>query len=410
MSKMILVAMNEYKRNVFKKSFIFALLSVPLMLSLNIGLGILFEAMERNSAPVGYVDPVGILADPVPAPAHGSDEPVSLIPFETEEKAKMALESEEIQAYYVLSEDYFETSQIELVYLEEPGENAMEQFYDFLQINLLSDFPEEIANRASSGSTITIRAPDGSREFPAGGPPIGVVIPLVISFGFVFLLMMNAGYLMNGVVDEKQNRTIEVLITSLPPAQMIGGKVLGIIAIGLTQLITWMLFGVLAVYLGGEVAGIEWFQNPDIEWRSLVGILAIAIPSFIMASGLMFTVGSTVVEAQEGQSLGMLFLMPYMVPLYLAIVVIQSPSGSLSTILSILPFTSLLTYGIRSMLVAVPTWQLAVSVGIQTLCALGALWLAGRAFRMGLLRYGQRLRLRELFKRSNVMSMKASRS
>jgi ABC-2 type transport system permease protein len=297
-----------------------------------------------------------------------------------------------------------------LVYLEEPGTNATQQFYDFIQINLLREQPPEIARRATVRSEVTIRSPDGSLEFPAGGPTLGHFLPMLISVAFVFLLMMSSGYLMGGVVEEKQNRTMEVLATSVSTMQLVIGKVLGIVAISLTQLATWSLIGILAVVIGGNVLGIEWLQNPSIEWGAILRMIAIAIPAYMLASALMFAIGSTVAEAQEGQALGALFFMLHMIPMYMLVILIENPNGTLSVVLSLLPFTSLLTVGFRSMFAVIPFWQIAGSVAIQTLCALGALWLAALVFRLGMLRYGQRLKLGEIFRKRRKATTKASLS
>lgn len=410
MSKLWLVALNEFKRNAFKKSFIFALLSVPLIISLNVGLGIIMESLNKNDAPVGCVDYAGLLSNAIPAPVSGSEKPIEFISFQTEGDARTALESDRIQAYYVISPDYAQTSQVELIYLEEPGKNATRQFYDFIRINLVRDQSTEIVNRAVDGSHVTIRSPDGSLEFSADGPTIGKILPIIISLAFVFLLMMSSGYLMSGVVEEKQNYTMEVLMTSVSPAQMVVGKVLGIVAISFTQLVTWTLVGILAVAIGGNVLGLEWFQSPSLEWGTIMRIVAIAIPSYVMASAVMFALGSTIAEVQEGQSVGALFFMLHILPIYMIMALVEKPNGVLAITLSLLPFTSLTTIGFRSIFSVVPAWQIAVSVSIQTLCAVGAIWLAVRAFRLGMLRYGKRLRLSEIFGKSKAEKMKVSLS
>jgi ABC-2 type transport system permease protein len=128
MRKLWYVARHEYSRNVFKKSFILALLSVPLLIGGNIGLIAFMVSREDNYAPVGYVDHAGLLADPVAAPLAPFEEAITFLAFPTEEEARQALESQTIQAYYVVASDYFETGVMELVYLKEPGENATTQF------------------------------------------------------------------------------------------------------------------------------------------------------------------------------------------------------------------------------------------------------------------------------------------
>jgi len=409
MRKLWHVAWHEYTRNVFKKSFILVLLSVPLLIGGNIGLIAFMVSRENNYAPVGYVDHAGLLADPIPPPLGPSEEAITFLPFQTEEEARQALESQTIQAYYVVAPDYFEASRIELFYLKEPGENAMGQFHDFIRANLLADQPPEIAQRAVGGSSVTVRSPDGSREFH-GVPTLGAVLPVLLSVAFVFLLMMSSGYLMQAVVDEKENRTIEVLATSISPLQLIGGKVMGIVAIGLTQFVAWILVGILAVLIGGNVLGIEWLQNPGLAWGPILAVVAVAIPSYVLASALMFAVGSTIAQAQEGQQIGGLFFMLFIIPLYAIRVIGETPNAAPSVVLTLLPFTSLITVGFRTLFSVVPVWQIAASATIQTACAFGAVWLAGRAFRLGMLRYGQRLRLGEIIGKARVTTEGGSRS
>lgn len=399
MDKLWLVAKNEFQRNVFKKSFILALLSVPLILGFMIGLGLLISSLENNYAPVGYIDHAGVLDDPLPAPATKPNKAVAFIPFENEGQAGQALSAKEIQAYYIIPAEYEETQRVELLYIKKPGENAAQQFYDFLQINLLKDYPLELAQRASRGVDLTIRSPDGSIEIPASGPDLSSFLPLITSFAFVFLVMMSSGYLMGGVVEEKENRMMEMLATSLSPLQLVAGKVLGIIAISFTQLLTWGIFAILALVIAGGWLDAEWMQNFSIPWDTMLKVLVIALPSYVLASGVMFTLGSTITEAQESQSAGALFFMLFMLPIYMLVWMIESPNGFLPILFSLLPFTSLLTIGLRSMFSVIPWWQIALSMIIQALCAYGVIWLGSRAFRLGMLRYGQRLRFSEILRR-----------
>jgi ABC-2 type transport system permease protein len=408
MKRLWLVAWNEIRRNVFKKSFIFVLLSVPLMIGVNVGIGLIMESLEDSDAPLGYVDHSGLLAEAIQPTALETEESVELIAFASEDEARQAVESDRIQAYYVLAPDYEQTNQIELVYLNEPGENATQQFQDFLRINLLRDFPEEVALRAVDGSHVTIRSPDGTRVYPEGGPPLSKILLLIIAFAFVILVMMSSGYLMGGLAEEKQNRTMDVLVTSVSPGQMIAGKIVGIVCIGLIQLVAWAAVGVLAVIIGDRILGIAWFHNPQLEWGAIFRMLAVAVPTYVWTSALMFALGATVVEAQEGQSVGALFFLAFMLPFYMLIPLIETPNGALATALTLLPFTSPMTIALRSMFFTVPLWQVVLSTVIQSLLAVGAIWLAGWAFRLGMLRYGKRLKLGEVLGMIRRRTVKAS--
>jgi ABC-2 type transport system permease protein len=402
MKKLILVAVQEYKRNVWKKSFILALLSMPLIIALGVGLFVVIANFENNDLPVGYVDRAGLFSNPIVIPAEFK--PVDFIAFETQEEAQRGLELGEIQAFYIISGDYFTSNTIELFYIEEPGKNATRQFFEFVQLNLVAQEFPQIAERAASGSNLILRSIDGKRELPDDGPPMSVILPLMISFAIVILLLMSSGYMMQAVVEEKENRTMEVVITSLSPTQFMGGKVLGVFGISFTQLLVWTVFGFLAIVIASQGFGIEWFQNLKIDWIGILLIVLLAIPTFVTASALMMAIGSTVTETQEAQWVVSIFMMLFWIPLWMIGIIGDTPNAPLPIMLSFLPFTSLMTVSIRNMFVFVPNWQIGISVASQVMFAIAAVWLAGKAFRLGMLRYGQKISLKEVFGKHAVVS------
>jgi ABC-2 type transport system permease protein len=122
--------------------------------------------------------------------------------------------------------------------------------------------------------------------------------------------------------------------------------------------------------------------------------------AYVFISAIVVGLGATVAEAQEGQQVMGLFVLPLMLPVWLLVQIVEQPHGSLAIALSLIPPTAPLTFAIRTMFARVPLWQSLASIGILTCSAVAVLWLAGRAFRLGMLRYGQRLRLAELFGRA----------
>lgn len=390
------VALEELRRTVFKRSFILVLLMVPLFLALMIGPGILLETLKEDDRPVGYVDRSGVLAEPRALPHAEGERQIGLRAFPDEGAARQALDAQEIQAYFLTSPDYPAGQQVELVYQQEPDPLATRTFRRFLQWNLLQNVPDPIAWRAMEGAQLTYRNPEATRTFPNGGPPLRVVLPLALGLGFGGLLLTGSGSLMSGLAEEKASRTMEVLATSLAPARLVMGKLIGILLINLIQLAFWILVALLAIWVAGDLFGVAWFQHVAPDWQSLLAVTAVSIPGYVFASALMFAVGSTVLESQEGQSFGGMLFLVLMLPVYLLIPIAQQPEGSLAVALSLLPLTSMLTVGLRNMLAIVPLWQVAASVAVQSLAAGGMLWLAGRAFRLGMLRYGKRLRLSEV--------------
>jgi ABC-type Na+ efflux pump permease subunit len=109
----------------------------------------------------------------------------------------------------------------------------------------------------------------------------------------------------------------------------------------------------------------------------------------MLACALMIAIGAVVSTTQEAQSISAIFFMLHIIPVYTSWIFMKSPHHPLAVLFSILPVTALVTTGTRNLFTIVPTWQVAISVVVQVLCALGAIILAGRALRFELLRYGQ---------------------
>jgi ABC-2 type transport system permease protein len=374
---------------------VFGLLSVPLVILAMVGLIFLIFAMENNTTPIGYVDNSGLLADPVFAPPpEPPDRPVPVIAFATETEARSALDAGKIQAYYVLPENYLTTGELRVVHVNEVKDPAARQFYSFLGANLLKGTDPAVAARLVKGADVTTQSADGSRSLSSKNW-FSFLIPWVAGIGFVIAMFSSGGYLMQAVVEEKENRTMEVIITSVTPNQFMAGKIIGDTAVGLTQILLWILFIVIPILVGRNT--FTFLQGIQLSGQTIVVLAFTMLPSFVLVAALMATIGATVTEAREGQQMTGLISLPIWIPYVLSVLLMSNPNSPIALTLSMLPLTAPITMLIRDGLTILPFWQIALSSAIQTLCALGAIWLAGRAFRLGMLRYGKRLAWRELF-------------
>jgi len=392
------IAREEYRRNVFRKSFILVLLSLPLIIVLNVGIVLLMNYLEKDTRPIGYVDHAGVMLVDV-LPADASEEPIQFLSFNSEDGAQEALLAEELQAFYVLSPEYLQTREITLIYVKEPASKATRQFYNLLRVNLLSDVEPEIQKRIAEGTEFLTRTPDGRRSFPSSGPTFESVLPFFVGMALMMMLLMSAGFLLEGMIKEKENRTLEVIVTSTSPGQLVTGKILGTLGVSFTQFVTWTLFGLAVVWLGGDTLGLTWFQDASVEWDSLLSVAAIGLPTYVLASALLFALGSVMSNGQEAQQIGGMSVLFSMLPALAIGQIINEPNGVVAVTLSMLPLVSLMTVTMRTVFIVVPLWQIILSSGLQILFALGAIWLAGRVFRMSMLRYGKRLSLREILTR-----------
>ena len=390
MNELWQVIVFEYSRHVFRKRFVFALMSLPSFILVMAFVVFILVRSEFNNKPVGYVDHSGLLKEPITEISAENLETIRR--FEREQDAQNALNAEEIQAYYVLSSDYLETRQATLIALEQPSNAATSQFMQLVRAHLLARFPDEVVTRLNQGNQLVVKSLDGSRQF-IQGDWLGFVLPFMVGFIFLISIFATSGYLLQAVVEEKENRTMELLITTITPNKLITGKILGIIGVGWTQLLVW--FGLLLLLF---VIGSWFIELPDlITFSTGYFILAVTVfvPAFIMLAALMLAVGATLTDVQEAQQVTSLFTLPLFIPFWFASVLINQPNGIVAVGLSFFPFTAPITLAIRAGLSTIPPWQLLLSLFLLFVFALVAVWLAGRAFRLGMLRYGQRVPWRE---------------
>jgi ABC-2 type transport system permease protein len=396
--KVWLIAQHHFLEEARKRTFLLLLFALPLFLALAIGLGYLFSHLERHPTTLGYVDPAGWLADPQAGP-HDPD--VTLLAFETQAEAHQALEAGEIDAYYVLPAA--ESAQLVaatplalLVYFEPPPYAAARTFQDLIRRNRLAGQPDALVERVISGANVTVRATESNREFPGGDPTVAHFLPLLAAAIFSFLVLTTFGYLGEAVVGEKENRTIEVVMTSVSAGRLMAGKIIGGMGIALLQILVWVGCLLLAVAVGGTVLEIDWLQNINPNWRDVAMVVIAALPAYLLVAAFTTALGATLVETQEVQQLGGFSFLVLFLPLYLLVPLTQTPNGPLALAFTIFPLTSVTTIAVRSLLIEVPAWQVAIAAGTTLASGLLMVWLAGRAFRLSMLRYGQRLRWREL--------------
>ncbi len=399
MNKLWHVAWHEYRRHVFNRRFVLvSLLSVPLVILVIFGLIFLIMSLDINTTPLGYVDYSGLLANPVSSPPpEPPDKPVPILPFSTEAAARTALEAGQIQAYYVLPADYLSTGTLSVFHIEAIKSPARVQFYNFMSANLLRTTDQVIANRLVKGSEIIVQSPDGSRSISSKNW-FNVVIPMVAGIAFIIAMFSTGGYLMQAVVEEKENRTMEVIITSVSPNQFMAGKIIGDTAIGLSQIFLWMVFIVIPILVLRDRITI--LQGIQVAPQTIFLLVFVMFPAFILVSALMAAIGATVSEAREGQQMVGMISLPIWIPYMLTGALMSSPNSPLAIGLSLFPLTAPMTMLMRDGLTILPAWQVAASGFLQVICAVGAIWLAGRAFRLGMLRYGKRLKWREVFARN----------
>ncbi len=399
MKKFWLVFRYEYLRHVLRKRFLFALMSIPLFILLMIGVVFLTVWLQSDMSPAGYVDLSGRLANARPVPEQSDILIPNTVfrPYATADEAQRDLQAGAIQGYFVLPVDYFQSGKIQYIAQEGIKERTQTDFREFLRFNLVRDYPEQVRARAVKGAEITIRSLDGSRS-AAESDFMSVIIPFLSGLIFIIVINVSGSYLVQALVEEKENRTMEIVVTSVSAEQLMAGKVAGNLGVGLTQLIIWILVGIIGLWFADVNLNFE----VRVDAQLLTITLLTLLPGFIMVAGLMAAAGATTTDTREAQQLSGFFTLPVVIPYWFVGVLMESPNSPLSVGMSLFPLTAPVALPMRAAFTQIPFWQLALSIGLVCLFAAGAVWLAARAFRLGMLRYGKHLSWKEVFGRGGV--------
>ncbi|MBU6367623.1 MAG: ABC transporter permease [Gemmatimonadetes bacterium] len=236
-----------------------------------------------------------------------------------------------------------------------------------------------------------------------GSGQLNLFAGLAVAMLLYVMMFIYGIAVMRGVLEEKQSRVAEVVIASIAPGRLLLGKVLGVCAVGLTQMGVWLgaslafwhwrapLFSALGVPAPG-------FTLPALEGGTLAVLLAFFITGFLLYSGIFAATGASVNSEQEAQQAQT----PVMVLLVSTIVFAQSvlmqPDGTLARVLSLLPHSAPIMMPMRMTVTQVPTVEVALALASVAAGAAVSIWAAARIYRVGLLMTGKRATVAELLR------------
>lgn len=384
-----LVMRHEYRRIVARRGFLLGTLAVPLAIALLIGFAVLVELSQESKDPIGYVDNAHFLDEAVQTTLGDADKRVAVIAYADVDNALESLNAGTIQAFFVFPPDYPTNRATDLYYLRQPPSgSAWEDFDDFVRANLVRSLPAAQQTRLLEGSNIVVEDTVSQRRFSEQGI-VNVLLPIVGSFFFFIATMTASGYMLRVVADEKENRTMEIMLTSITPRQLVGGKAIGLLAAALTQLLIYVVAVIIALQVAAPY--IPELQEVQIPWGYL-GVMALFFfPAYGLVSAIMVAIGSAVTELQQGQQIAGVLNLVFIVPLFVLPLLFENPNSPFIIFLSLFPTSAFLTISLRWGLGTVPLWQLATSWIILTGSMLLTIAAAARIFRAGMLHYGQPL-------------------
>ena len=398
MNKTILLIKHEFLSTIRRKAFIILTIAFPLIALLGILAGQVIPGMITPTTTVekvGYVDQVGIFNQSL------TENKIELVPYATADAAKTDLTKKNIKEYFVIGSDYLTTGIIQRYTLTSeiaPSSTVQTVIRDFMLNNLLKGNSEEIIARAKSplniaSTTLTSTGTVATRQ----GGFSALILPYIFGILLMMAIFTSSGYLLQGLGEEKENRVMEILLSSITPKQLLAGKVLGLGAAGLVQIIVWLVSANFLMKMASTTWGnVIGSLQPPPEFL-ILGIIYFIL-GYLLVAVLMAGVGSISATAREGQQMSAFFIIPVLIPIYFMALIMEHPENIVVKILTFIPITAPITVIVRLGLSEIPLWELLLSIGILILSIWGCFVLCTKLFRTYLLMYGKRPDLKEIIR------------
>ena len=224
-----------------------------------------------------------------------------------------------------------------------------------------------------------------------------LIVPLALAILLIFSLALSQTAMLYTLGDEKENRILEILVSSVSARQLLAGKVLAVVVAGLIQIVVWLISIPFVVRAGSSAIG-GFFASI----QAPIGLLILAGVYFVLAyllfAVIMACTGVIAPNAREGGQLASVFVLFMVAPIWFASLIYLYPDSLVSTALSIFPLSSAVVMLIRSGVTDVPAWQVAFSLALLIASCVGGLLLAAKLFQIYLLSYSRTPKLAEMIK------------
>lgn len=430
MHRFLLVVQREYLERVSKKSFIFSTLLMPLlMVALMCAPILIQQATSPEAITLGVADTSGKIF-----PQLQSTESVRFVSMDATPSAD-ALENDSIDGYLVITSDILTRgSQARVDLMLNATSNLQfekevtSQLNDaiekerLLQYNI-SDLQAILDNVKSDVSLNLIRIDQD--ESGAMQTELSAVIGIIMSMLLYFFLLLYGIQVMQSIVEEKSNRVLEVIVSSIRPTQLLTGKIAGIGLVAVTQILIWavcllvlsavvlpsllpadMVTDMQAMQTGAQlsdVADVEMISalatitNPAFILQLFFWLIIFLVGGFLLYSSLFAAVGSAVENIQDASQLQTIIIIPIIIAFFASMSVANAPDSSLISWLSMIPFTSPMVMMARIPF-GIPVWQIAISAILLYVSIFGAIWCAAKIYRVGIFMYGKKPNIREIIR------------
>ena len=402
----------EYTEHVRKKSFIIGTILVPVFMLAFLIVPILFAFFETDEQlSVAVMDHTGQIGE---AFAESFDdttadgEPKYVFTLEDPTKSRKAeliaaLDKGTLDILVEIPADVMETGRVNYITKEHRNIQIQEAFAAALTEILVRGRLAREGLETEQVASLTSPVELQERYVSASGQveEKDFLTDWGLVFGFVMILYMAlltwGITISRSIIEEKASRIVEVLLSSVDPRDLLLGKVVGIGLAGLTQLLIWSVMGLVITMAGGATA-VTIFSKIHISVSVFVYFILYFLLGFLLYASLFTVIGSICSSEQDAQQLQGLVTLPMVFPILILMVVVQSPNSTLAVVMSLIPlFTPMVMLG-RIVVLEPPSWQIGLSIVLMVASIYVSVAFSARVFRVGILMYGKRPSLPEVFK------------
>jgi len=327
-----------------------------------------------------------------------------------QEKDRLAekVESGDLFAFLIIPADVFDTNEVQF-YAKNISSFAVNEMFRDRISSIISNIrlhesgldPAEIQKLTRRIRLKTFRVgPEGSKEESGE-------LAFMISYGLVLFLYMAlllyGQFVMRSVIEDKNSRVIEVVVSSMRSGQLMTGKILGVGAAGLTQFVIWAVFAWAASTYGLFMVkqlspATNQIPIPSIPTNVLVFFILFFVLGYILYSAIYAAVGAMVNQESEAQSMQWPVMSLLIMAFLMMFMVINNPESTVAVVLSLIPFFAPIIMFLRISVQAASPLEISLCIMIMVVTIWGLSWLAGKIFRVGILMYGKRPNLPEIMK------------
>lgn len=414
MSKIMTIIKREYKESVYKKSFIITTLLTPLlMLALVFIPSLLIRMDVESSYNLALVDHSGLFVHELPKKLDlklSNGQPKFQFPvvadqqtaFETQkEELRLRVDSAELDGFIFIPAQVIDTPQVEF-YARNVGDFDLNQQIKNAIDDILIDYrihqsgidPKTInlLTRATEMKTFKLKKGEEEQES-------GFIQEYFSTFAMVFILYMTiiiyGVSIMRGVLQEKNSRVIEILLSSANSFQLMVGKILGLGSVGLTQYLIWSFLAVGLLLFGTSMAALPSGLTTISPYVFIYFVLFFLLGYFLFAC-IYAGIGALANTDQEAQQMSMPVVFLIIIPILVMTFITKNPDSPTSVILSLIPFFSPILMFARVNISAPPFWQVWGSILLLILTILLFMWISAKIYRVGMLMHGKRPTLPEI--------------